>query len=1049
MFCLKCYGQKAPFASFLPGIAGVKGIPVWCYYVNRGQGVVSFGVDNKDHAIMEFLPAHRAYASVRQKGFRTFLRRAGQFIEPFTREDLGEMTIGMNSLHLRENDRENGLRTQIDYFILPEERLGALVRRVQITNTSTKRCHLEVLDGMPELVPYGVGDGSLKNVPQTTKAWMQVEDVEAHTPYYRVRVSLSDSAQVGLVDGGNFALGFDEHGNLLSAVADMNAIFSYDTSLEKPLVFQKEGQAGVLSQEQNTSNLFPGAFFALERDLMSGESLSFTEVIGQVERRELLTSFLAETRDSSYFDGKFARAQALAEELTAGIETCSGDKTFDAYCKYTYMDNALRGGQPIRLGSDKVFYVYSRKHGDLERDYNYFSMLPEFYSQGNGNFRDVNQNRRSDTFFSPFVGRENIRAFYSLIQLDGYNPLSVEMKTYSISDKKARAATKELAEEKQIKLLSQLAKPFSPGQLYGWLLDLMGDAEADTLFLKLMDAADGQLNARFGEGYWSDHWTYNLDLIEEYLAVFPEQERHLLYEPEYTYFLSQVCIAPRAKRYAETENGIRQYHALDEDSKRTTEEPYLHDAQGQLVRSSLIEKLMLLCATKFATLDPYGMGIEMEGGKPGWYDALNGLPGLLGSSMCETYELARMLEFTISALNRHPGKVELLEEIVGLVENLNRVNYAHRKELQTQDDIPDFWNSINDIKEDYRARTYAGVSGRRVAYATDQLVCVLSGFIETVQRGIEKALAFGTASDQAGAPLCPSYFAYDVTDYTKDEEGIHPKSFALVRIPAFLEGPVRWMKLPTPLAKKRELYERVRASELYDKKLSMYRVNASLQDASYELGRARAFTPGWLENGSIWLHMEYKYLLELLRCGLYEEFFKDFHVAAIPFLDPEQYGRSTLENSSFLASSVNPDKSIHGRGFVARLSGSTAEFLSIWRRLLFGEKPFGFEREKLFCHFQPAIPAYLIGEDQTVSAKFLGRTQVTYHLEDQADYIPGNYWIESVRVKHNDGTETMVDGGVLCDSLAYDLRCGSIASLDLKLFRSRAVDMMGTILSKG
>ena len=1033
MFCLDCYGQKAPFASFLPGIAGVKGIPIWCYYVNRGQGIVSFGVSDKDHAIMEFLPAHRAYASVRQTGFRTFLRRDGRYIESFKREELSRMAIGMNTLHLEENDQENGLETKIDYFVLPEERLGALVRRIQITNTGGLRCRLEVLDGMPELVPYGVGDGSLKNMLQTTKAWMQVENVKERTPYYRVRVSMGDTAQVGEIAGGNFALGFDEKGNLLPVIADMNTIFSYDTSLEKPLVFLREGQAGVTAREQNASNLLPGAFFALERELMPGESLSFTEVIGQVERRELLDSFLAETRDASYFDGKFARAQALAEELTAGIETCSGDKTFDAYCKYTYMDNVLRGGQPIRLGDDKVFYVYSRKHGDLERDYNYFSMLPEFYSQGNGNFRDVNQNRRSDTFFSPFVGRENIWAFYSLIQLDGCNPLSVEMKTYSISAEKAGPVMENLAEEKQNALLSHFVKPFTPGQLYGWLLDMVDAAEADALFSKLIDAAEGQLNARFGEGYWSDHWTYNLDLIEEYLTVFPEQERNLLYEPEYTYFLSQICIAPRAKRYAETENGIRQYHALDETSRRTTEEPYLRDAQGQLVHSSLIEKLVLLCATKFAALDPYGMGVEMEGGKPGWYDALNGLPGLLGSSMCETYELARMLEFTISALKRHPGSVELLEEIAGLLEDLSRVNREHREEIQSQEAVPDFWDAINDVKEDYRAMTYAGVSGRHVVYGAEQLTQLLSGFAGTVRRGIEKALAFGTASDPAGAPLCPTYFAYDVTGYVKDEEGIHPRNFSLVRIPAFLEGPVRWMKLAAPLAEKQELYERVRASELYDEKLSMYRVNASLQDASYELGRARAFTPGWLENGSIWLHMEYKYLLELLRCGLYQEFFEDFHAAAVPFLDPEQYGRSTLENSSFLASSVNPDQSIHGRGFVARLSGSTAEFLSIWRRMLFGEKPFVFEDGKLSCRFQPALPAYLIGDDLTVSAKFLGQTQVTYRLEDRADYIPGGYRVERISVSRS--TDVTVDGGVLTGALAEELRRGGIPALEISLSR--------------
>ena len=56
-FLIENYGKKSTFASFLPGISGEKGIPIWCYYVNRGQCVVSFGVDNKDHSIMEFYPA--------------------------------------------------------------------------------------------------------------------------------------------------------------------------------------------------------------------------------------------------------------------------------------------------------------------------------------------------------------------------------------------------------------------------------------------------------------------------------------------------------------------------------------------------------------------------------------------------------------------------------------------------------------------------------------------------------------------------------------------------------------------------------------------------------------------------------------------------------------------------------------------------------------------------------------------------------------------------------------------------------------------------------
>ncbi len=1035
VFRMQQYGHKPPFASFLPGIAGIKGIPLWCYYVNRGQGVVSFGVDNKDHAIMEFLPAHRAYASAEQTGFRTFVRRDGRFSERFWRAEQCDMSIGMNTLELEENDAQNGLRAEVCYFVLPEERLGALVRRVKLTNTGGEACRLEVLDGMPELVPYGVGDGALKNILQTAKASMQVEDTPARRPYYRVRASQNDTAQVSEIAGGNFALGFDENGALLPVVSDMGAVFAYDTALKKPLVFAEGGCAKVLAQEQNASNLLPGAFFALERTLRPGESLLFTEVIGQVENKALLDVFLQTRRDGAYFEAKLARARALTQELTDCIETSTGDALFDAYSRYTYMDNVLRGGQPIRLGENKVFYVYSRRHGDLERDYNYFSMLPEFYTQGNGNFRDVNQNRRSDTFFSPFVGRENIRAFYSLIQLDGANPLSVEMKTYSLPKQTAAGLLRPLGEKERAALSELLRAPFTPGRLYAALLDSGADSDSvPALFARILDAADAQLNASFGDGYWTDHWTYNLDLIEEYLAVFPEQERALLYEPAYTWFVSQVCVAPRAKRYAETENGVRQYHALDEGSRRTPEALYLHDAQGALVRDTLIGKLVFLCAVKFAALDPYGMGIEMEGGKPGWYDALNGLPGLLGSSMCETYELARMLDYTVAALRRYPGETLLLREQAAFLEALCGANAAHQEEIETQDELSAFWNEINDLKEAYRAQTYAGVSGERTAYTAEALAQRLLGLAGTVRRGIEKAQRAGVAGAAPEAQVCPAYFAYDVTDYTKDEAGLHPRHFSLVRIPAFLEGPVRWLKLNAPLEEKRAQYARVRANELYDKELSMYRVNASIQNCSFELGRARAFTPGWLENASIWLHMEYKYLLELLQSGLYREFFNDLHTACIPFLSPAVYKRSTLENSSFLASSANPDKSIHGRGFVARLSGSTAEFLSIWRRMFFGVRPFAMEGDTLVCRLQPAIPAYLIGEERIVRARFLGSMPVAYHMADGADHIPGEYRVERITLTRADGSTAAAQGEVR-GALAQELRRGGFAAADVVLAR--------------
>ena len=124
-YVMNQYGKKSTFASFLPGIAGVRGIPIWCYYVNRGQGVVSFGVDNKDHAIMEFYPAHIAYQNVKRTGFRTFIRENGRMVEAFSNEDNAhKMQIGMNTLDIEENLSEQQLEIHVAYFTLPEEKIG-------------------------------------------------------------------------------------------------------------------------------------------------------------------------------------------------------------------------------------------------------------------------------------------------------------------------------------------------------------------------------------------------------------------------------------------------------------------------------------------------------------------------------------------------------------------------------------------------------------------------------------------------------------------------------------------------------------------------------------------------------------------------------------------------------------------------------------------------------------------------------------------------------------------------------------------------------------
>ncbi|MBO6159651.1 MAG: hypothetical protein J6P72_10405 [Firmicutes bacterium] len=1059
-YVMNHYGKKPPFASFLPGIAGIHGIPIWCYYVNRGQGVVSFGVSDKDHPIMEFLPAHRAYTRVKQTGFRTFLKlqaakpekSAGPVIyEAFFHDENAAMEIGMNTLAIKEELQpfpNAKLSIEVTYFVLPEEPLGALVRLVRLTNTGDQPIDVEMLDGMPEVVPYGVTDWTLKNMLQTGKAWMQVENAETGTPFYRVRASMEDTADVQEVEGGAFASAFTPEGGRLPVITDPQVIFSYDLSLQHPIYFREHGLNGVLKARQQRSNLFPCAFFAAAASLKPGESLCLNELIGQAENQEKLSQYLARPLPADYFDEKLQEAVGLTAQLTDRINTKTADPLFDAYARYTYMDNVLRGGQPVpagntcdagaapKAGEGKTLYVYSRKHGDLERDYNYFSMLPEYYSQGNGAYRDVNQNRRSDTFFNPWVARYNLRSFFELIQIDGCNPLSVDMQRFALENPDAFLKGHPGLPEDMKALLK---KPFTPGQLYSLLSEHSSDP--DQLFNEILTCSIERVEAHFGEGYWCDHWTYNLDLVEEYLAIWPDQLENLLTEPVYGYYQAETMIRPRRQRYVKTKNGIRQYHALlegDELLEKTGGAPIpaggrLKDRSGQEVKSTLLEKLILLCAVKFAALDPCAMGVEMEGGKPGWYDALNGLPGLLGSSMCETFELERLLDLTIHLLEKlqqGAQEVRMLQELDELLKALSQIAAETLPQLQNDGPYVSFWERINDAKEQYRDKTFMGVSGERAQYDGNSLQALalrLRSLQSVVNQGILRSRKAGVfEQDQLDVP---TYFYYEVTSFEELPDGIRPTGFIQHTMPAFLEGPVHLLKLGENLVNKRDVYEKVKRSNLFDEKLQMYRVNAPLTNASYEIGRCHAFTPGWLEHASIWLHMEYKYLLETLKAGLYPEFFRDLKTCLIPFLDPEVYGRSPLENSSFLASSLNPNEDFHGRGFVARLSGSTAEFLSIWRRMFFGEQLFFVQDQQLFFRLAPAIPAYLIPEDLQVSAMLLGRTNVTYQLAKKEDLIPGSYQINEIKASMDDGTVFTVQGDVLGPAEAALLRDGKIVKM--------------------
>lgn len=240
-YVIENYDRLPAFSSFLPGLAGIKGIPLWAFYTNRGQGINSFGIHNKGNAIVEFNPANTAYENTSLKGFRTLMKCNGNYFEPFVTFDKSakrNLYIRKNSFTIEEINQQHGLKISVKYFILPNDSYGALVRNVQIENISAEDKSIELIDGLPKIIPYGIQNSAYKEMSNLLKSWTEIKNIENNVPYYTMRASSDDSAEVSEIEGGYFYLSI--HGQqVLPVIYDPEVIFSYDNSLVNPVEFME------------------------------------------------------------------------------------------------------------------------------------------------------------------------------------------------------------------------------------------------------------------------------------------------------------------------------------------------------------------------------------------------------------------------------------------------------------------------------------------------------------------------------------------------------------------------------------------------------------------------------------------------------------------------------------------------------------------------------------------------------------------------------------------------------------------------------------------
>jgi hypothetical protein len=264
-----------------------------------------------------------------------------------------------------------------------------------------------------------------------------------------------------------------------------------------------------------------------------------------------------------------------------------------------------------------------------------------------------------------------VKFFFNLIQPDGFNPLLCEGIRFSIADAEGfeKALEACLDPKNQEMIRNRLAQPFTTGVLFETILrekvSLLCSKEE--FLSEILSVSSASENATHIEGYWSDHWIYSFDLLESFLAIFPDRLGEIFFEDhEYTFRDTDVQVLPRSEKYVLNKNGqVRQLHSTHVDMEKNRlissriRLPHVVRKQhgtGPVYHTTLLGKIIALLVNKAATISPSGMGIEMDGGRPGWCDSVNGIPSLFAAGLPEAYQLIYVLRLIRDIIENHSPK---------------------------------------------------------------------------------------------------------------------------------------------------------------------------------------------------------------------------------------------------------------------------------------------------------------------------------------------------------------------------------------------------------
>lgn len=755
----------------------------WMFVSSNGG--LSAGRKNSEFALFPYYTDDKITESAEITGSKTMVqvRKNGETIiwEPFSVRNEAQFYTSRNVYKNEFGNKiifeeiNHDLALAFSYEWNNSSEFG-FIKKSKIKNLAAGNQYITVLDGLQNILPYGIGSDLQNRVSNLGDAYKRTElDQKSGLGIFALSAIIVDKAEPSEALKANtvFSIGTENPTYLLSSLQLKNfrkgekIIQENDIKGEKGAYFiQQELELNsekewwfVANVNQSQSNVI-GWIERIKNEKNLTSTIQKNIDLGTENLKKLVASADGlqftndDLRDSRHFSNTlfnimrggifddnytiekwdFSKYLEKANHEVFKNSTSIINQLPEKFSLFELKD-ALKNAENadfIRLAKEYLPLKFSRRHGDPSRPWNKFSINTRSEIDGSkildyeGNWRDIFQNWEALAHSYPYFIEGMIFKFLNATTFDGYNPYRV---------------TKDGFDWETI--------------------------EADDPWSYI--------------GYWGDHQIiYLLKFLEFTENYFPNSLENLLDQEVFVYANVPYKIKSYEEILKNPKDTIDFDFDLDEKIHQKRKEmgadgALLTDENGDVLKVNFTEKILATVLAKLSNFILEG-GIWMNTQRPEWNDANNALVGN-GVSMVTLYYLRRMMKFfqTIfenSALENVKVSTELVDFYKKIREGFQE-NLALLEGNITNEDRKKILDVFGEASSEYRSHVYQkGFWGKKRTVS-----------LEGLKRFTNLSLQFLEHSIKANERKDGLYHAYNLM--TSNE-----KSVAVSYLSEMLEGQV-------------------------------------------------------------------------------------------------------------------------------------------------------------------------------------------------------------------------------------------------------------------